>query len=108
MLSRLFNKDSRYKIHQMNVNEEDIMENFIYSLLNNIMSIIRIDRYSAITKFQEELNIITSKWYETYNNPDEKNDINVRAFKFLCDFELILTCLTVDIVNIKFSVSYRV
>ena len=76
MLSRLFNDDLRYKIHQRNVNEEDLMENFIYSLLNKIMSIIRIDRYSAITKFQEELNIITSQWYETYNNPNGENNMN--------------------------------
>ena len=75
MLSRLFNDESRYKAHQMNVNEEDIMENSIHSLLNNIMSIIRIDRYSAMTKFQEDLNIIKNQWYEVYNDHDEKSNI---------------------------------
>ena len=58
MLSRLFDDESRYKMHQMNVNEEDIMENFIYSLLNNIMSIIKIYRYSAINKFQDKKSMV--------------------------------------------------
>ena len=58
MLSRLFDNESRYKTHQMDVNEEDSMENFIYSLLNNIMSIIKIYRYSAITKFQDKKSMV--------------------------------------------------
>ena len=40
------------------------------------MSIIKINRYSAITEFQEELNIIKNQWYETYINPDEKSNMS--------------------------------
>ena len=76
MLLRLFDDESRYKMHQMDVNEEDIMENSIYSLLNDILNIIRIDRYSALTKFQENLKITRNHWHENYINQDENDNTN--------------------------------
>ena len=76
MLLRLFDDESRYKMHQMDVNEEDIMENSIYALLNDILNIIRIDRCTALTKFQEDLKVTKNQWHENYINHDEKSNTN--------------------------------